>query len=274
MPETQAQRILIWGKTYPELSERHRETVCTGGCFEDGTPVRIYPVPLRYLPEFNQYRLYDWIEVPVGPSTRDRRPESHKVLAPDRLKVVSHLDSDDGWLERRRVIFANRDWHYECLEDLKARQRREGTSMGLVKVGEVSRVWLEERGAEERRHHAEKLARLRAKLDLFDTAPAKHLAFFPFKVRIEWRCERRSGPRACPGHTAAVMDWGLGELGRREGGQVALARMQELANVDKYDLRLYMGNFKAHPRNFGVVGLWYPLIRHVQRNAYVQESLL
>ena len=70
------------------------------------------------------------------------------------------------------------------------------------------------------------------------------------------------------------MDWGLGELGRREGGQVALARMQELAKVDKYDLRLYMGNFKAHPQNFGVVGLWYPLIRHVQRNAYVQESLL
>src|SRR6266567_8148955 len=31
-------KILIWGKTYPELSIKHLETVCTGGVTEDGAP--------------------------------------------------------------------------------------------------------------------------------------------------------------------------------------------------------------------------------------------
>jgi hypothetical protein len=60
-----ATRVLIWGKTYPELSNQHRETVCTGGCTEDGRPIRIYPVPLRYLPEMTRYSLYHWIEAPL-----------------------------------------------------------------------------------------------------------------------------------------------------------------------------------------------------------------
>lgn len=36
-------RVLIWTKTYPELSTRYIETVCTAGVLEDGSPVR--PVP-------------------------------------------------------------------------------------------------------------------------------------------------------------------------------------------------------------------------------------
>ena len=32
--------VLIWGKTYPELSSRYVETVCTGALREDRTPVR------------------------------------------------------------------------------------------------------------------------------------------------------------------------------------------------------------------------------------------
>jgi len=31
-------RVLIWGKTYPELSKRYTETVCTPGVREDEDP--------------------------------------------------------------------------------------------------------------------------------------------------------------------------------------------------------------------------------------------
>jgi hypothetical protein len=54
-------RVLIWGKTYPELSTHYRETVCTGGVREDGSPIRLYPVPLRYLDTEKRYELYDWV---------------------------------------------------------------------------------------------------------------------------------------------------------------------------------------------------------------------
>ena len=36
----QNMRVLIWGKTYPELSNKYTETVCTGGVLEDGRPIR------------------------------------------------------------------------------------------------------------------------------------------------------------------------------------------------------------------------------------------
>ena len=42
-------RILVTVKTYPELSKTYGETVCTAGLREDGTWVRLYPVPFRRL---------------------------------------------------------------------------------------------------------------------------------------------------------------------------------------------------------------------------------
>src|SRR5689334_7137004 len=54
MNEYRTEQVLIWGKTYPELSRRYSETVCTAGLRQDGTPIRLYPVPLRYLGQDNQ----------------------------------------------------------------------------------------------------------------------------------------------------------------------------------------------------------------------------
>ncbi|HLM44283.1 MAG TPA: hypothetical protein VK458_10455, partial [Myxococcaceae bacterium] len=121
--------------------------------------------------------------------------------------------------------------------------------------------------------HQEKLARLMSKLDLFGQ-PQRQLEFYPFKIRVGWRCERLDGSRRCPGHTATVLDWGLGELARKAGPEKAVAKMESLADLNRYDLRFYMGNFKAHPKNFGIVSLWYPLRAEFERHAYEQGSLL
>ena len=56
------QRILITVKTYPTLSRKYGETVCTAGLREDGTWVRLYPVPFRRLDQADRYSKYDWIE--------------------------------------------------------------------------------------------------------------------------------------------------------------------------------------------------------------------
>ena len=47
MPTT---RVLIAVKTYPTLSEKYDELVCTAGFLEDGTWIRIYPtlIPQHY----------------------------------------------------------------------------------------------------------------------------------------------------------------------------------------------------------------------------------
>lgn len=263
-------RVLIWGKTYPELSWKHDETVCTGGSFEDGTPVRVYPVRLRYLPVQEQYSLYDWVELALAPSKGDSRPESHRLADPT-IRVLQHLGTGKGWYDRRRFIFANKSWHYGCVDDLKAAERTSKTSLGLVGVREVTKVMREERPAADRLAHENKLRELQARMDLFKTQPVRGLEFYPYKIRLEWACV---SAQCRGGHTATVMDWGLGELARRDGIDKAVARMEDLADTSRYDLQLYMGNIKAHPKAFGIVGLWYPLRREVDNYPLMPELAL
>ena len=43
------ERVLVTVKTYPCLSQKYDELVCTAGLREDGSWIRIYPVPFRKL---------------------------------------------------------------------------------------------------------------------------------------------------------------------------------------------------------------------------------
>lgn len=261
----ETQRVLIFAKTYPELSSRYRETVCTGGCTEEGKPIRIYPIPLRYLPLLNRYKLYHWIEAPIRKSEMDARPESFRVVDPRAIRLLSEAPSKRGWLERRNIIFRDRSWHYDCLEELKEKQKQDRRSLGLVNVSEVTRVELVEKTSDERREHEEKLRNLKAAGSLFDTGQ-RDLQFLPFRIRLRWRCGE-PGRCLCRAkeHSATVMDWGLGELGRREGAEQALRKMESLADLAKHDLRLFVGNLKSRQHIFGIVGLWYPLRREVEK---------
>ena len=57
------ERVLITVKTYPTLSRKYGETVCTAGIRADGSWVRIYPVPFRRLEEKEQYKKFDWLDL-------------------------------------------------------------------------------------------------------------------------------------------------------------------------------------------------------------------
>ena len=55
-----------------------------------------------------------------------------------------------------------------------------------------------------------------------------------------------------------VLDWGLLELGRREGWPKACQKLEEISNLKTHDFRLFLGNFFLHQQTFGIIGLWYP----------------
>jgi len=42
-------KVFITVKTYPTLSTKYDELVCTAGILDDGSWVRIYPLPFRKL---------------------------------------------------------------------------------------------------------------------------------------------------------------------------------------------------------------------------------
>lgn len=266
--EFSTQEVLIWGKTYPELSFHHKETVCTGGCLKDGRPVRIYPVPFRMIEQQRRYKLYNWIRVPLAPSHGDQRPESWRI-DPDKLEVLgTPLGTEHGWEARRAIVFRDRSWHYGCLEELKQAQEERRTSLGLVPVRRVVKVDLKRRPAEEKYGHEAKLRELQSHQDLFREAQPD-LQWLPERVRVRWECRAQN----CPTHRAQILDWGLGELGRREGTGAMLSKMESLCDTDRYDLRFFMGNIKRFPQNFVVVGVWYPLRKQMQQRSLFTPGL-
>lgn len=77
------ERVLITVKTYPTLSRKYGETVCTAGVREEGSWVRIYPVPFRRLDEAEQYKKFDWIECRLIRNSSDPRPETFRLPRDD-----------------------------------------------------------------------------------------------------------------------------------------------------------------------------------------------
>ena len=108
------ERVLITVKTYPTLSRKYGETVCTAGVREDGSWVRIYPVPFRRLDEAEQYRKFDWLECALNRSRSDPRPETRHPSDWRQLVAVSHMDTGGNWRERRRCCFKPRRSSHDC----------------------------------------------------------------------------------------------------------------------------------------------------------------
>jgi hypothetical protein len=85
-------KALISVKTYPTLSSKYDELVCTAGFREDGTWIRIYPVPYRKLPYTQQYKKYDWIELDLVKNESDARPESFRPRKLEsEIRVIGHF---------------------------------------------------------------------------------------------------------------------------------------------------------------------------------------
>ena len=65
-------RVLITVTTYPLPSRSYDELVCTAGVLEDGSWIRIYPVPFQFL----EYHKWEWVELELIPQkqSNDFRP--------------------------------------------------------------------------------------------------------------------------------------------------------------------------------------------------------
>ena len=95
--------------TYPLPSRSYDELVCTAGFLEDGTWIRIYPVPLSFLKEVKKntnFKKYTWIELDVKQRTDDFRPESHSPNNYD-IRIINTLNTDNFWQERKEICLKN-----------------------------------------------------------------------------------------------------------------------------------------------------------------------
>jgi len=94
MPKT---KVLITVKTYPTISKKYDELVCTAGFREDGSWIRIYPVQFRKKSYNEQYKKYDWVEADLVKNTSDFRPESFRPKTHEtKFEEVGHLNTDSN----------------------------------------------------------------------------------------------------------------------------------------------------------------------------------
>src|SRR5690606_29597430 len=138
-------RVLITVKTYPTLSAKYDELVCTAGFREDGSWVRIYPIPFRKLPYEQQYRKYHWIEIDLVKNEKDFRPESFRPVSLDaEIKLIGDIKPDGGaWVDRREIVLKK---VYRNLSHLLAEAKSEGinTSLAVFKPTVVKDFIIEE----------------------------------------------------------------------------------------------------------------------------------
>jgi hypothetical protein len=264
MPDWQRRRILIWGKTRPELSKTHREIVCTGGVFEDTRSlVRLYPIPLRYMDDEKYFAQYQWIEADVHRNPNDSRPESYKIR-PDTIEVLSKIETGKGgdWSQRAEWIMAPQNV-FSSVETLRARQEADRTSLGLVHPRKVLKISSQIIGAAEKAHfiedYNEALKQMELPVDVVTGREVKPLTPPDFRYLVKFECDDDD----CTGHEMSVLDWGTDALywrmkvkfkNNNTAASKVVDKLQSLA--DTTDLHFFLGNIHNYPQNFTIVGLW------------------
>lgn len=123
--------LLVNCKTYPAVSTRYTETVCTGGVQVDGQFVRLYPIPFRFLDADEQYKRWDLIRVRAYRDTKDTRPESWHLEGGTAIERIQHVSS-----EKQRW-----DWMQKTVQESAAAMEARGITNGLVEIKPLEFYW-------------------------------------------------------------------------------------------------------------------------------------
>lgn len=260
-------KVLITVKTYPTLSGKYDELVCTAGFRADGTWIRIYPIPFRRLEYDHQYKKYQWLEIDLEPNTTDFRPESYRPKNSHQgFRVLEQIGTENNWRTRKSLVLQK---VYTNLTTLiaEAKNKKACTSLAVFKPCKILDFTIK---PVERTWDKDKLAALEARarqLKLFDQSenPFTVVDKLPYKFSFRFTDDENRES------TMMIEDWEIGALYwnclRRHEGNEALA----CADVRKKyfndfaltkDLHLFLGTTRQHhyvaPNPFIIIGTFHP----------------
>lgn len=251
----ETRRVFITVKTYPNPAHKGTEVSCTAAITENGSWMRLFPVPFRLLDEDKQFPRYSWIDVSVQRAS-DFRPESYN-LNPDSIRVVRQVGTAGSWRERKELIYP---LQRHCLCCIKQEQEGKGPiapTLGFFKPARIERFSIIECAADWT--PAEKAILSQQTLG-FSKTPQTPLEKVPFDFKYDFRCPETE----CKGHSTKCLDWEIYQSyrnWRRKYGQNWRAKINERfaeEMVNKKDTYFFVGTIKAHPKDWTVVGLFYP----------------
>ena len=267
-------KVLITVKTYPAISSKYDEIVCTAGFLEDGSWIRIYPVQFRQKAYDEQYKKYDWIEIDLVKNAKDFRPESYRPDSNDsEIKILSHLNTDDNWRERKNTVLKNRI--YDNLDELisKSKNKNICTSLAIFKPYDIFDFTIEQVEREWDRNLLEKL-RIERQTNLFKQEENifEVVKKLPFKFSYRFRDSQGKESKMM------IEDWEIGQLfwnclARHNGDESKVVEDVRKKYFDDFaktkDLYLFLGTTKVHhyvsKNPFMIIGTFHPKIDLQQR---------
>ncbi|MBD2481641.1 hypothetical protein [Planktothrix sp. FACHB-1365] len=266
-------KILIVAKTYPSISTKYRETVCTAGILLDDNEqslewVRIYPVRFRQLDFDKRYPRWSIISAKIEKNDKDSRLESYRI-DDSSIEIVRSIGTHDNWSERKSFVLP---LEFESIQSIKD----QGKSLGIIKPKSIVKYYYKK----DKREWGDKQQGILDQPDFFEIP--SDLEKIPYKFGYEFIENNQVK------HKYSISDWEISELYRKcrdqskkylfeEREAEALEKVREKLEVDflnKKDLYFIVGNLKDHRQTFMIIGLFYPPIpKNNQRSESSYQQL-
>ncbi|MDF0552169.1 hypothetical protein [Kamptonema sp. UHCC 0994] len=251
------ERILIATKTYPSISQKYRETVCTAGVLLDKKDeplqwIRIYPVRYRKLVFDKQYPRWAIISANIEKNDKDSRLESYRI-DDTSIEIIKEIGTKDNWEQRKSFVLP---LEFRSINDIK----EQGKSLGIIKPKNIIKYYCEKSD----REWSPKQQAILDQLDLFE--PPIELEKIPYKFGYQFI------DRDDINHRYSISDWEISQLYRncRDKSQALTVEKKEEEGIikvkqklggeflSKKDLYFIVGNLKDHRQTFMIIGIFYP----------------
>ena len=258
-------KVLITVKTYPAISKKYEELVCTAGFLEDGSWIRIYPIQFRKKAYSEQYSKYEWIELDLVKNTSDFRPESYRPVTHETLinKIGEIKPDGDSWSERRKFVL-NKVYTNLSTLILEAKNKDICTSLAVFKPSKVIDFICEEE--KERNWSSDKLAQFK-QLNLFESDKNNNYQVvrkLPYKFSYKFEDDEGKIRKLM------IEDWETGQLFwnslRRHESEIKACEDVRKKYYDDFaktkDLHFFLGTTQLHhytsKNPFIIIGTFHP----------------
>jgi hypothetical protein len=264
-------KILLVVTTYPLPSRSYDELVCTAGILEDGSWIRLYPVPLSFLTKLKhngivQTTKYTWIELNVNRRKDDFRPESHSPADYEfkDLVIGEHLETDHNW-ERRKEICLKKVYTNlaQLIEDS---QEPQNLSLAAFKPKRIIGFEVEKDDSD----WEDVRKQLETQRSLFSDGESDRVQIKKVPYKFFYKFEDDQGRIS----RLMIEDWEIGQLywnclrDAQNDEQIALQKVKLKYDVEfriKKDIFLFLGTTKEWhrrraPNPFVIIGVFYPQI--------------
>lgn len=262
-------KILLAVTTYPLPSRSYDELVCTAGLLEDGSWIRLYPVPLSFLTQLKHEGVvkttkYTWIELNVKPRTDDFRPESYSPADYQfkDLVIGEHLGTEQNW-ERRKEICLKKV--YTNLTQLIEDSKDPGNvSLATFQPSKITAFEVEKDESDWK----EVWTQLKKQQTLFADQESTGIQIKKVPYKFYYRFEDEKGRSA----RLMIEDWEIGQLywnclrDAQNDEQKSIEKVKLKYDVEfrlEKNIYLFLGTTKEWHRRrstnpFVIIGIFYP----------------